>query len=279
MFLEESSLSTITFNVGPYSYKLNFDKMEQESLTFKTIRRVRRRPAKLVTKHDIVRYKMEVKSNRSKGITTGVGGTSSSTSIPACWEKVDKFDPEASFQLVDVKVGSTEYNEVKRLFNQTCNNPILKIQRVQNEELWEDYQKKQERMIKKLPPGTTVERRLWHGTRDYHAQAICQQNFDFRCSGSSSGTAYGQGSYFARDASYSTGYARAANDGRRFMFLAKVLVGEYTIGNPSHRRPPAKIQAGNLKSLYNSCVNQTSEPSIFVIFDKDQMYPEYLLQF
>ncbi|XP_071965737.1 protein mono-ADP-ribosyltransferase PARP12-like [Antedon mediterranea] len=279
MFLEDSSFSIVTFNVGPHKYKLNFDKMEQESLTFKTIRCVRRRPAKLVTKHDIVRYKMDVKLNRSKGITTSIAGASSSTRLPDCWENVEQFDPQASFQLVDVKVGCQEYNEVKLLFKLTCNHKILKIQRVQNQELWEDYQRKQERMIKKLPPGTTVERRLWHGTREYHTQAICQQNFDFRCSGSSFGTAFGQGSYFARDAKFSTKYAICANDGHKFVFLAKVLVGEYTKGKTSHRRPPEKLQAGNSKSLYDSCVDDTIDPSIFVIFDKDQMYPEYLVQY
>ncbi|XP_033113644.1 protein mono-ADP-ribosyltransferase PARP12-like isoform X2 [Anneissia japonica] len=284
-FIEDSKLSTANFNTGANSYTLDFGTMQQNSETYTTIREVRRRPKEVVTTLYISNYKKEIQLNRAKGVSMHTSSSDgSSTTFPDTWEKTDgnKLDPDATFQLFDVKSGSTEYNDIQRLFSATCPNKILKIQRVQNEELWEDYARKRERMKKKTKTVdvSVNEKRLWHGTREYHVNAICQQNFDFRCSGSSSGTAYGQGSYFARDASYSTGYAIAASSGRRFMFLAKVLVGDYTVGNPTHRRPPEKIVAsGQIKILYDSCVNQFLNPSIFVIFDKDQMYPEYLIEY
>ncbi|XP_033103909.1 protein mono-ADP-ribosyltransferase PARP12-like [Anneissia japonica] len=278
-FMDDSKLSTLMFNTGKHSYRLNFTTMQQESITYTTIRRVRRRPKKLVTMIDISNYKKDVKLKRAKGIIKPTGGqVESFANFPDTWEPVvNKFDPDATFQLFDVKIGSVEYSDIQRSFNATCQNKVLKIQRVQNEELWEDYTRKRERMNKRTKQD---ERRLWHGTREYHVQAICQQNFDFRCSGSSSGTAYGQGSYFARDASYSANYAIPSNDGKRFMFLAKVLVGEYTIGNTAYKRPPEKPNAtGQVKILYDSCVNTISNPSIFVIFDIAQMYPDYLIQY
>lgn len=61
------------------------------------------------------------------------------------------------------------------------------------------------------------------------------------------------------------------------MFLARVLVGEFTNGVPSYLRPPAKDSQNSV--FYDSCVNSTQNPSIFVIFEKHQIYPEYLIEY
>lgn len=50
------------------------------------------------------------------------------------------------------------------------------------------------------------ERLLYHGSDMSVIDAICAQNFDWRLSGKHA-VAYGQGSYFARDASYSHRYS------------------------------------------------------------------------
>lgn len=59
------------------------------------------------------------------------------------------------------------------------------------------------------------------------------------------------------------------------MFLARVLVGEFTLGRSSYVRPPLKDN----QNFYDSCVNDSSNPSIFVIFEKYQIYPEYLIEY
>lgn len=85
------------------------------------------------------------------------------------------------------------------------------------------------------------------------------------------------GSYFARDASYSNRYSDVKIGTRnKIMFVALVLVGEYTKGSGAYVRPPHKSDG---KTLYDSCVNQTSDPSIFVIFEKQQIYPEYVIKY
>lgn len=87
-------------------------------------------------------------------------------------------------------------------------------------------------MEKKLQGSKQLDTRmLFHGTRDEHIDAICMQGFDPRVSGTSTGTNFGQGSYFARDASYSVQYS----PGRK-LFASRVLVGESTPGNPSYKR-------------------------------------------
>lgn len=85
------------------------------------------------------------------------------------------------------------------------------------------------------------------------------------------------GSYFARDASYSDRYSDVKIGTRnKIMFVALVLVGEYTKGTGAYVRPPHKSDG---KTFYDSCVNQTSDPSIFVIFEKQQIYPEYVIKY
>ena len=97
-----------------------------------------------------------------------------------------------------------------------------------------------------------------------------------------SGIQYGRGVYFARDAQYSLGFAvnrerRAGARGPRYMYLAKVLVGEYCIGKSTMIVPPPKNPSRPAETLYESVVNDQGNPSIFVVFFDNQCYPEYLL--
>lgn len=84
------------------------------------------------------------------------------------------------------------------------------------------------------------------------------------------------GSYFARDASYSHKYAKAKG-GMKMMFMALVLVGEFTKGSSSMVRPPQKKYKEGI--YYDSCVDKDQNPSIFVIFEKYQIYPEYIIEY
>ena len=93
-----------------------------------------------------------------------------------------------------------------------------------------------------------------------------------------SGTAYGLGVYFAREARYSVNYTGRVGYGGRYMYLAKVLVGQYCVGNPSMKVPPPK-NSSKPEILYNSVVDNQSSPSIFVVFSDYQSYPEYLITF
>ncbi len=89
-------------------------------------------------------------------------------------------------------------------------------------------------------------------------------------------TLYFSGSYFARDASYSDRYASVKRIVNKIMFVALVLVGDYVRGSSSYVRPPPK---DNSRTLYDSCVDRESDPSIYVVFDKQQIYPEYLINY
>lgn len=108
-------------------------------------------------------------------------------------------------------------------------------------------------------------------------QNICRQMCypfkQFFCS--FAGVAYGRGVHFATDAQYSLGYARGGV-GARHMYLARVLVGQYCVGNPSMIVPPPK-NPSRPEILYESVVNSQGSPSIFVVFYDNQCHPEYLI--
>ena len=66
--------------------------------------------------------------------------------------------------------------------------------------------------------------------------------------------------------------------GYKYMFVARVLVGRYCHGQSGMRKPP-KDENDPKKRTFNSCVNNVQHPSIFVIFDSAQAYPEYLVEY
>ena len=94
----------------------------------------------------------------------------------------------------------------------------------------------------------------------------------------STGTALGKGVYFARDASYSMKYTIQGTGGGRYMYLARVLVGRYCHGDPKLVVPPSR-DPSRPEILFDSVVDNTANPGIFVVFSDSQCYPEYLITF
>ncbi len=67
-------------------------------------------------------------------------------------------------------------------------------------------------------------------------------------------------------------------NGFRYMYYAKVLVGEYIKGNPNMLVAPDK-NSGNPNETYDSVVDNISDPSIYVLFQDYEYYTEYLITF
>ncbi|XP_015673728.1 protein mono-ADP-ribosyltransferase PARP12 [Protobothrops mucrosquamatus] len=260
---QSEAFTTLKFSAGTQNYEIDFKAMKQRNLKYQTERNVCRRP-KFVSTEEVEKKKSS-RTEQSK---------ESATHIPPHWDQSAL--PELGYKLINLLLSSSEYKKVQTNFQRTLSKAtILTIKRIQNVSLWEVYQWQKEQM-KKANGGKDVdERSLFHGTSKNHVDAICQQNFDWRICGVH-GTAYGKGSYFARDAAYSDNYS-GVNSSIKTMFLAKVLVGDFTNGCSSYLRPPAKNNQSNL--FYNSCVNSLLNPSIFVIFEKHQIYPEYLIEY
>ena len=71
-------------------------------------------------------------------------------------------------------------------------------------------------------------------------------------------------------------YSRPDAQGLKRMYLCNVLTGEYTYGQSGMRVPPTK--AGQ-HILYDSVVDNTTNPVMFIIFNDIQAYPAYLITF
>ncbi|XP_054475316.1 protein mono-ADP-ribosyltransferase PARP12 [Anoplopoma fimbria] len=257
----------IPFGAGKQQYVLHFKgaAMYQQNVKYKTKREVRRRPS-FVSAHD-VEVKLKSASSQSSSSSTA-------ESFPAHWDTTAQ--PDFGYKLVRLSKSAKEYVMIEKLFKLTMpQGKINNIQRIQNPSLWKVFQWQKEQMKERNKAKSVNEQYLFHGTDESLIEAICEQNFDWRMCGVH-GTAYGKGSYFARDASYSDRYARAKRCLNKIMFVALVLIGEYTKGSSSFVRPPLK---GNGTTLYDSCVDCESDPSIYVVFEKQQIYPEYVVDY
>ncbi|PKU42546.1 poly [Limosa lapponica baueri] len=254
--------TTISFQAGLHHYQLNFKEMIQTNISYKTRRQVCRRP-KFVSFEDVQKIK---KGQKDSSIP--------SQTCPTHWDQSAL--PELGYKTVELSNTTSEYDKIKQLFHQTMKGySILKIRRIQNPSLWKVFQWQKEQMKRENGGKEVNEKLLFHGTKTTFVEAICVHNFDWRICGSN-GTSYGKGSYFARDASYSHAYCQPAVK-TNTMFVARVLVGDYVRGNATYVRPPAKSVDG--LRFYDSCVDNELNPSIFVVFEKYQIYPEYMIDY
>ncbi|KAH3804246.1 hypothetical protein DPMN_132528 [Dreissena polymorpha] len=125
------------------------------------------------------------------------------------------------------------------------------------------------------------EKILFHGTKPDVIHTACTQNLDIRLAGTNVGAILGNGIYFASTAKMSDSYATPdPTTGYMYMFQCRVLVGEWTQGQQGLRRPPEVAQTSACQvRLYDSCVDNIRNPSIFCIFGQNQYYPEYIIEY
>ncbi|XP_022795889.1 poly [ADP-ribose] polymerase 14-like isoform X2 [Stylophora pistillata] len=199
--------------------------------------------------------------------------------VPIQWEKqpTDDSGKEKEFHLVslDPVTHSKEYRKVAGELGKTSAVTIIKIERVQNPTLYRAYMVKKEQMDRK---NGSNEKALFHGTAGASCSSINHHGFNRSYCGKNA-TVYGNGVYFARDASYSTQnkYSPPDGAGNRYMYLARVLVGEYTTGRQGMITPPPK--GADATDAYDTVVDKPTDPTIFVVFYDNQCYPDYLITF
>ncbi|XP_069618955.1 protein mono-ADP-ribosyltransferase PARP12-like isoform X3 [Ranitomeya imitator] len=267
-------VAVIPFTAGNQKYEIDFRVMKQKNIQYKTEKDVRRRP-KFLSFEDVKLLRGSTRSAAAKSPLKSGTSPMSTDIYPKSWDP--EAMPEIGCKKVLVSNTSSEFSEIVSSFFKTVSgHEVKRMWRLQNPTLWQVFQWQKEQM-KKVNPGRDVkEIRSFHGTERTHIETICSQNFDWRICGTH-GTVYGQGSYFARDASYSHNYSTPTSSGTRAMFVARVLVGDYVTGNPQMKRPP--LRPGSSSQYYDSCVDNIFSPSIFVVFEKHQIYPEYLLEY
>ncbi|XP_063601026.1 protein mono-ADP-ribosyltransferase PARP12-like [Penaeus indicus] len=251
----QNPASTYSFKSTAFHYVLDFKSMTQTNQKTNVVRQVRRRPEPHLKDQD-----EDSEDEKPKD-------------LPSSWEIMQ---PEERVRMVTLAPSSSEYQTVTALLNgRISTSNVIKIERVQNPYLWRAFGNKITEMSSVLGDKTKVDiRHLFHGTNHNVVSSICAENFDWRLHGSSSGQAYGRGTYFSTDAAYSYSYCGPDGSGMKYLFVAQVAVGTFTRGNSSMVRPPPNPATG---MLYDSTVDQENMPKIIVKYDKQEYFPEYIL--
>lgn len=177
--------------------------------------------------------------------------------------KVDTTLDLEQYKLLELDSQDPEYVQVSKNFKASMKNfKIDKIQKIRNRKLMDAY------LRKKMEKPWFREETLFCTPLRSRLASICANNFD--CTSSvTSNCKYGIGSYFMKDAFRS--HKENMNDPKvSVMLVAQVLVGNYVQGNPIIKRPPLG---------YDSCVDTVLNPSVFVIFERDQINPQYVIEY
>ncbi|XP_042367633.1 protein mono-ADP-ribosyltransferase TIPARP-like isoform X2 [Plectropomus leopardus] len=275
-----------TLTIGSQRYKVDFIDMQQTNVTTGFEREIRWRPA--------YRSLDSIQPHLQTGVQTD--STQPATDPPAANFNVDPLkefsswyppvwcpSPEQDYSLVDVPAGTEAYRSVHNLFCESLPETrvdIISIQQVQNLLHWDKYQRHKAYMQKQHAKlREPLERHLFHGTSKEASEDICHNNLDPRLAGVN-GTSHGFGTYFASTASFSHTFSSMAGPGKvRHMFLAKVLVGKVCLGRKNYHRPPPLSPKTKKFCLYDTCVDNVDEPTMFVVFDSCQCYPYYLIKY
>jgi len=197
---------------------------------------------------------------------------------PPHWTPLKSGETDA---LVDVAMGSPEYNEASKLFRRTLTKTITRIQRVQNFYLWQRYLTRKMAMVKKNG-GMINEMLLFHGTRtakpSYIWDGMNATGFDPRLGKGY----YGVGAYFAEKAKYSHAYTHKPGGGVGQMFLASVLCGEFknygtTLAQSNKRAPQLPSGHSRYPGSYDSVKGGPHSGSyMYIVYKADQALPLYL---
>ncbi|XP_040913508.1 poly(ADP-ribose) polymerase family member 14-related sequence 1 [Toxotes jaculatrix] len=194
--------------------------------------------------------------------------------IPDHWDPMLASD---SCLAVTIKAGTEEHTEILNLFQASCNRTVTKIERIQNPILWKSLQLKR-RDMEQRNGHTNNERRLFHGTCHTTVNHINEHGFNRSFAGKNA-ACYGNGTYFAVNANYSANdtYSKPNQNGEKFMYVCRVLTGDFTVGQQNMVVPPAKGLVSTQK--YDSVVDNMAKPGMFVVFHDSQACPEYLITF
>jgi poly [ADP-ribose] polymerase 7/11/12/13 len=172
----------------------------------------------------------------------------------------------------------TEYNTVACLFKQTTQKgfKLVKIERIQNPYLLGCYLLKKDEMAC-MSGGYVEERIVFHGTKQSNVDSICENNFNWRLHGNSTGNRYGKGVSFSPISYYASHYSdkRATV---KVMFLVRILISNSTVGKGDMTIPPL-IGDGYNHNILRYDTAQKENGHVIVKFSDNEYYPEYLIHY
>lgn len=123
---------------------------------------------------------------------------------------------------------------------------------------------------------------LFHGTNTAAAESICTNDFRVSCAGSNTGTLYGRGLYFAESISKADEYAKPNDEGHYAMLFCRIIGGNVQY-NDEHEPDPEALVASCLAGKYDTVLGDREKLKgtykEYVIFDSEDVYPEYVIHY
>ncbi|XP_007118825.2 zinc finger CCCH-type antiviral protein 1 [Physeter macrocephalus] len=245
----------VPFQAGSENYELSFQGMIQTNIASKTQKDIVRRPT-FVSYWDVGQVKRGQDQQQVRTQPEPFISVFRPRQVDTCVSSSN------GYELFEINNGSLEYAKVSERFKASMKNfKIEKIRKIQNAKLLKAFERKKKEMKRD-------EQILFCAMRRTHVESICANNFDWVLHGIRD-TKYGKGNYFTKDAINS--HKNCLCDPKNIvMFVARVLVGDFIEGHMGYMSPPLR---------YDSCVDTRLNPSVFVIFQKDQIYPEYVIEY
>ncbi|XP_058930870.1 zinc finger CCCH-type antiviral protein 1 [Kogia breviceps] len=245
----------VPFQAGSENYELSFQGMIQTNIASKTQKDIVRRPT-FVSYWDMGQVKRGQDQQQVRTQPDPFISVFRPQQVDTCVSSSN------GYELLEINHDCLEYTKVSAYFKASMKNfKIEKIRKIQNEKLLKAFERKKKEM-------KTKEQILFCAVRRTHVESICANNFDWVLHGNGN-TKYGKGNYFTKDAINS--HKNCLCDPKNIvMFVARVLVGDFIEGHMGYMSPPLR---------YDSCVDTRLNPSVFVIFQKDQIYPEYVIEY
>ncbi len=198
---------------------------------------------------------------------------------PAQWE-IQK-DP---VELKCVPTASTTWTAISQRLLQNLPAEVVRVERIQNEWLWERYSFAKQRMMARNR-GEVNEMELFHGTSSTPPIEVYKSDFGFDFRYCRPNGLLGTGSYFAQSAAYSDTYAYTTADQLRQVLVAKVLTGsslytstvDYSLTMPPLK--PSNSSSLFINEHYDTICSYTRDSNIYVVYDHEKTYPAYVVSY
>lgn len=167
-----------------------------------------------------------------------------------------------------VSLSSPIYDKITELIRVSYpNSCVLYIDEIINERLYTRFEHRKQEIEKLRGKENVHVIQLFHGTKYDCINGIALNGF---MTAYNTTSAYGKGTYFSKEASYSRHYTDRDDGDISYMFVCDVIVGRITTVNGSK----------NINTLlYDNSVNNTDKPTIYVTPYDDGAYPRYLVAF
>jgi len=194
-----------------------------------------------------------------------------------------------NLELLLLPENSAEYQCVQTLFNLSVTRKIIRVEKVVNHRIRQQYELELEQVRIKNKNSAAVKhftRLLFHGTKNTEPTLIYNGEKGFMMQFAAEGY-WGRGTYFAEKACYSHHYSSIPkNDpNNRQMFLAEVIVGDAKFMKPDRslvvppEKPKKEASSGLAVERYDSVTGVTGGSRVWIVYDNNKAYPTYLITY